>query len=91
MNHYNITIHGNVQGVFYRVSAQEKARELGLTGFVRNEPDGTVFIEAEGSKESLEQFLNWCEEGSNAAEVTRVDKLTGDVKNYEEFIIEDHD
>lgn len=45
MKHISIRIYGRVQGVGFRVSAQKKADELGITGFVRNEPDGTVYLE----------------------------------------------
>jgi acylphosphatase len=48
MHHYQITVSGKVQGVWFRKSTQDKARELGLRGFVRNQPDGSVYIEASG-------------------------------------------
>ena len=48
---------GRVQGVFFRATAAELAREAGVRGFVRNEEDGTVYLEAEADGESLERFL----------------------------------
>ena len=56
MEHYQFRITGKVQGVFYRQTAMEKATELGLKGFARNEPDGSVYIEAEVALDALEKF-----------------------------------
>jgi acylphosphatase len=65
-------VHGRVQGVFFRAFVSENARKLGLTGFVRNMPDGTVEAVAEGEKDSLEKLLGLMREGSPAARVDRV-------------------
>lgn len=70
--HCRIIVSGKVQGVFYRASARDKARELGIKGFARNEPDGTVYIEAEGEKSVLDQFVDWCKKGPKNALVTRI-------------------
>ncbi len=88
MKRVELTIHGRVQGVFYRASAQDKARILGLTGWVRNEPDGTVTATAEGDKEKLKEFVEWCKEGSPPAEVTQVEekwkrKASGQFDDFE--------
>ncbi len=56
----NLKICGDVQGVFYRVRTKEKADELRLTGWVRNESDGTVSIVAEGEEAKLKELLDWC-------------------------------
>lgn len=64
-----IFVRGRVQGVFYRDSTRRKARELGLVGTVRNLPDGSVEIVAEGSAASLEALLQWARLGPPAAEV----------------------
>lgn len=58
MKHYNITVSGKVQGVFYRASTKEKAEQLGIKGFVRNQSDGTVYIEAEGEVSQLDAFID---------------------------------
>ncbi len=73
MKHVSISIKGKVQGVFFRLSTQKKALELGLFGWVRNEPDGTVSAVAEGNQEKLEEFLNWCKTGPDSAKVEKVD------------------
>ena len=59
----HIFITGSVQGVFFRATTQEKARELGLTGWVRNLPDGRVEVLAEGDEEKLKDLLEWCRGG----------------------------
>lgn len=69
----HIVVYGRVQGVFFRASAEEKARELGLTGWVRNRSDGTVEIVAEGDREALEKLISWCHIGPKHARVTRVE------------------
>lgn len=83
--HLNIKIYGQVQGVFFRVSAKEKAEKLGITGFVRNEKDGSLFIEAEGEKQNLDKFLQWCKKGSPMAKVERIEVTAGKLKNFTEF------
>jgi acylphosphatase len=69
----NLKIHGRVQGVFFRDSARIKARELNLFGFVRNERDGTVGIVAEGEEKNLQEFIEWCQNGPDHAQVSKVE------------------
>ncbi|MEZ4996543.1 MAG: acylphosphatase [Bacteroidales bacterium] len=57
---YRIHVTRMVQGVGFRWSAAREAWRLGVTGYVRNMPDGTVFLEAEGSREKLDAFAAWC-------------------------------
>jgi len=64
---------GRVQGVFYRASTKEKADELGLLGWVKNEPEGTVLIHVEGTKENVDELINWCRRGPQFARVDKVD------------------
>ena len=83
--HLNIRVYGQVQGVFFRVSAIEKAKDLGLHGFVRNDPDGTVYIEAEGDEEALSLYLAWCRQGPAAAKVDRVEVEDGSWVGFGDF------
>ena len=84
---YKITVFGKVQGVFYRASAVNKALELGVVGWVHNEPDGSVLIEAEGSKDKIIDLIDWCKEGPPHARVDRVERQEVSVKNYKNFEI----
>jgi acylphosphatase len=54
---FSIRVNGRVQGVFFRASTKEVADQLGVRGFVRNEPDGKVYIEAEADEEALKRFV----------------------------------
>lgn len=63
---------GKVQGVFFRASTRARATELGLVGWVRNETDGSVLIQAEGPDHAIESFVAWCRRGPQLA---RVDEL----------------
>ena len=63
---------GTVQGVSFRWYAQEKARELGVTGWVRNETDGSVLLHAEGEDAAVDALVAWCHDGPGTARVSRV-------------------
>lgn len=67
-----LLIEGRVQGVFFRASAQAEASRLGLTGWVRNRPDGAVEIVAEGERKKLADLIAWCRHGPRGAEVENV-------------------
>ena len=80
-----ITVTGRVQGVWYRASTEQKARELGLTGYVKNEPDGSVYIEAEGDEPALDALLAWCRQGPPLARVENLHTETGERQHYQGF------
>lgn len=63
-------VRGRVQGVGYRASTQHQARELGLTGWVRNLPDGAVELEAQGAAEIVAKLEAWLRNGPMLAKVT---------------------
>lgn len=67
----HMLVSGRVQGVFFRRRAQEKARELGLTGWAHNLIDGAVELACEGEKQKVEQFVEWCKEGPPLAKVEK--------------------
>jgi acylphosphatase len=87
MKHLSILVQGKVQGVFFRASTKERAEELGLTGTVRNLPDGNVHIEVEGSEEALQEFVIWCHEGPRHARVDTVEVQESDPRNLTSFQI----
>lgn len=74
-------IAGRVQGVWFRDSTQREAVRIGgLTGFVRNVPDGSVEVVAEGAREACERLLQWCERGPRMARVDRIRHSWGDAR-----------
>jgi len=83
--HFKIKITGRVQGVWYRASTERKAKELGLCGFVKNEPDGSVYAEAEGTDEQLKKLINWCKSGPPLAKVDSVNIEQGEVLDFNDF------
>lgn len=88
MKHYQIRITGKVQGVWYRGSTKRKAEELGLKGFVRNQPDGSVYAEVEGEEANLKSLIKWCKEGPPLAKVETVLVEEASLKNFQNFWIE---
>lgn len=87
--HCTIRITGRVTGVGFRYYAAEKARELGIAGFVRNERDESVLIEAEGEESALQELIRWCKEGSHPGDVSRVERSFSDeLKQYKDFTIQ---
>jgi acylphosphatase len=68
-----IRVYGKVQGVWYRGSTKQKADELGLSGLVRNQSDGSVYIEACGEEAVLQQLIDWCWRGPELARVSQVE------------------
>lgn len=76
--------------MFFRHTAKGKAQELDLTGFARNEDDGSVYIEAEGEEENLRRFVDWARyEGSPSAEIKKVEfEFSDELKNFNTFIVE---
>ena len=81
-------ISGTVQAVSYRAYAQDAATELGLTGWVKNLPDGTVAVLAQGTPDLLKEFVEYLHEGSLRAKVEAVAVDWRTVKKvYDEFSI----
>ena len=87
MVHSTIKIAGRVQSVYFRASALDAAGRIGITGFVQNMEDGSVYIEAEGEEEDMQHFIEWCKLGPPGASVEKVDIKTGTLKNYADFKI----
>lgn len=82
----HLVVRGRVQGVYFRASTQREARRLGLGGWVRNRPDGSVEILAEGEEISIRELHGWAQKGPGAARVERVDtrwrSYTGDYSDF---------
>ncbi|UCG95017.1 MAG: acylphosphatase [archaeon] len=76
-----IRVYGKVQGVFFRARTRNKARELGLGGWVKNREDGTVEILAQGNR--AKELAEWCRKGFPDAKVDRVE--TREEKSEENF------
>ena len=83
----SIQISGKVQGVFYRKSAREKAVELGLTGEVSNQDDGSVLIIATGEPEQISQLTDWCKKGPARAIVDSVLTAPLPLRDFDGFNI----
>lgn len=82
-----IKVFGTVQGVGFRFYTNKKAIELGLSGYVQNKPDGSVYIEAEGDEVDLQTFIDWCNIGPQWARVKKVDIQFLPSLNYNRFQI----
>jgi acylphosphatase len=82
-----IRVTGRVQGVSFRDAARRQATHLALQGFARNEPDGSVYIEAEGSELALQQFLTWASQGSPEAHVEAVEHQVREPAGHNGFEI----
>jgi acylphosphatase len=74
-----LVVRGRVQGVYYRATAQREAREHGLTGWVKNRPDGSVEMVVEGEEDDVKDFLAWAQQGPTTA---RVDKVETKWRSY---------
>jgi len=76
-----ILITGIVQGVFFRREVTRLAERLGVTGWVRNLPDGSVEVLAEGEKQELDELVQFCRIGPSGAKVKNVEVIWSDFKN----------
>ena len=70
-----VVVHGSVQGVSFRYYCAREARRLGVVGWVRNEPDGTVSAYFEGKPAAVAELVDWCREGPPSARVYSLDEL----------------
>lgn len=85
MVHYQLRVAGKVQGVGYRAFVSRMAINFALKGFVKNMPDGTVYIEAEGDREVLDQFVQKCKQGPGWANVGQINLIQAPLIGYEDF------
>lgn len=87
MKALQIIVSGKVQGVSFRGSTKAVADQMGIKGIVKNQTDGTVFIEAEGDDLMLGFFTDWCKEGPDEASVDHIDVRETQIKNYLNFAV----
>ena len=83
--HYELIVSGRVQGVGYRYSAINQANKLGIRGYVKNMPGGTVKLEIEGTDTAVELMLKWCRKGPGTAHVENISIYEGSPKGYKTF------
>ena len=84
----HVIVHGLVQGVSFRHYTHRQALELGITGWVRNRPDGTVEALLEGPEEAVRNMVEWCRNGPPAAKVERLEVTHEDYRGeYKSFNI----
>lgn len=82
-----LKISGEVQGVFFRHTAKEKAEKLGLVGCATNEFDGSLMIEVDGQENAARKFAEWCKRGPPSAKVLKIDITEAEPVGYKSFII----
>jgi acylphosphatase len=70
---FEVVVHGRVQGVFFRAECRREALARGVSGWARNEPDGTVRAVFEGPPDAVQQMVAWAHQGPTHASVARVD------------------
>jgi acylphosphatase len=87
MKNLRLTIRGNVQGVFFRAETKKMADLLGVKGFVKNQTDGSVFVEAEGTPDAVHKLIDYCHHGPEKASVERVSIVLGDLTHHTSFEI----
>lgn len=79
---------GKVHAVGFRITAADKALDLGLYGFARNDPDGSVYIDVQGSEPALDAFIEWCAHGPRSARVSKISvQAQSEIKEYHKFVI----
>jgi DNA ligase D-like protein (predicted 3'-phosphoesterase) len=82
-----VAVRGRVQEVGFRWATVERAHQLGVLGWVRNEDDGTVLVQAEGPEEAVEALVGWLGEGPRGAAVEEVEVAKGKVEGHEQFAV----
>jgi acylphosphatase len=82
-----VTVLGRVQGVWYRAKTKDRAGALGIGGWIRNNPDGSVEAVVEGEDQPVFDLINWMGVGPQLARVDRIDEETIPLNGYDEFTI----
>lgn len=87
IKHLNIKISGKVQGVGFRYSCQQEAKKQNIKGYVRNMPDGSVYIEAEGKEPNITNFFHWCQKGPSISKITGIEVSESQISEFKDFIV----
>ena len=82
-----VIVHGRVQGVFFRDTMRRQAQQRGVSGWVRNNRDGTVEAVFEGEPDAVAGMVDWCSQGPRSAEVESVDESTEEPEGLSGFKI----
>jgi acylphosphatase len=88
-DHINVSVYGDVQGVFFRRTIKHEGNRRGVKGFVENKPDGSVYIEMEGTADELAAFIAWIESGADGHTVKRIDQEPGPFKAFDSFEVKE--
>jgi acylphosphatase len=80
-----IFVSGQVQHRGFRFFAMQLAYQLGVRGYIHNKKDGSLYIEAEGEEDQLNNFLEWCKKGPMGCKVEKVVTEDGEIKNFTSF------
>jgi acylphosphatase len=83
-----VVVYGRVQGVFFRDSVHRRAQQAGVSGWVRNRPDGSVEGAFEGETDAVERLVRFCREGPRGAQVERVEELEEQPQGVSGFSIQ---
>ena len=87
MRQVKLRVSGKVQGVFFRASTRDQAQQLGIKGWVRNEPDGTVSALGQGPDANLQKWIEWCREGPPQAFVEAIEIEEQPITELQQFEI----
>lgn len=82
-----VRVQGRVQGVFFRDTCRRLATQVGVAGWVRNEPDGSVLAVFEGEPDRVERLCRWCRTGPDHARVSRVDVTEEEPEGLTSFVV----
>jgi acylphosphatase len=85
--HYNTLVKGKVQGVWFRKYTKDQADRLGIRGFVENDANGNVYVEAEGTTDAMDAFIETLKKGSPLSKVSQVLYDIESPKGFKEFKI----
>ena len=83
-----ITVYGRVQGVGFRYSTLHTAKNFNVSGFVKNQIDGSVYIEAEGKSQNLDLFIDWCKRGPSYSRIDNINIENQPLVNFSGFFIQ---